>query len=185
MRRIRGCCGRQIEEAAGGDRRRAALLAALAANESGGSRLAFRFVAENHQRLAALLAGGDSVEGVTRAALEKRLKQASAERERAELLKRLAGVHGYTGIPGYLAMVWKVPLETLVDRGRHFELAGRRLEGLCREFGLDPASQAAEIGRAWNAGHPNGRTRSALYSWRLEQRMRLYLQESWEGVDVG
>jgi len=172
---IREACGAEIAEAAGGDRAMETLLAAITANESGGCRQAYRFAPENHERLSALLKGAEGeVEGVTGAQLEQRLAGAPNAAEREALLKRLAGLHGYTLLPGYLSIGWGATLEELVEKTKHFRYAARRLEELCRRFGLDPARQAAEVGRSWSAGHPNGRTRSALYSWRLQERMRLY-----------
>ena len=177
MRWIEQSCGREITEATGGDRVRGALLAAIAANESGGCRQAYRFAPENYQRLLGLLSGGESkVEGLARGPLEKWLSAAASELQRMELLKKLAGLHGYTLIPGYCAIEWKAPIEALVERERHFSFAARRLERLCRDHHLDPTTQAVEVGRCWNAGHPGGRTRSPLYSWRLRERMRLYLE---------
>ena len=176
MRWIREACGREIAEAAEGDPIRSALLAAITANESGGSRQAYRFAPANYERLLGLLAGNETkVDGVTRAQLEKRLNAVKKESDRALLLKQLAGLHGYTGLPGYLSIVWKEPLEALTEKDRHFQLAAQRLEDVCRQFELDPAKHAAEIGRCWNAGCPNGRMRLAMYSWRLQERIRLYV----------
>ena len=171
MRSIQGSYGRLIAEATGGDAARSALLAALAASESGGNRQAYRFVPANHQRLLGLLSGDESrLDGLTRAQLEKRLDAAGSQAERQELLKRLAGLHGYTQIAGYHSIVWKEPLEALAERARHFSFAALLLDRLCREFELDPAWHATELGRRWNAGLD----RSAIYVWRLEERMRLY-----------
>ena len=175
MRRIRENCGSLIEEAAGGDPARGALLAALTANESGGSARAYRFEPNNYERLTKLLAGADeNVDGLTRPQLEGRLGVV-AEGERDTHLKRLAGLHGHTHLPGYCSILWNVPLEALIERRGHFHLAARRLDELCRQFGLEPRRNAAELGRCWNAGHPNGATRSSLYSWRLQTRLKMYL----------
>ena len=175
MRSIREICGRQIEEAAGGDAVLSALLAAITANESGGHRQAYRFDPANHERLAALLRGGEAeVDGVTGAQLEKCLSAARTEAERAALLKKLAGLHGYTQIAGHHSIAWKAPIEELTEKGKHFSFAVLLLERYCREFGLKPGEHAAELGRCWNAGHPYGKTRSALYSWRLRERMKIY-----------
>lgn len=175
MRSIHENCGQVIAEATGGDAVVNSLLAAITANESGGSRQAFRFVPENHQRLIEFLNGGGSqLHGVTRAQVEKRLSAAGSEVERAALLKKLAGLHGYTQIPGYYSIIWKAPVEELAEKTRHFVFAMLLVERICKEFELDPAVHPVELGRCWNAGHPNGRTRSALYSWRLQERMKLY-----------
>ena len=183
MRWIKQSCGREIAEATGGDPVRGALLAAIAANESGGGRQAYRFAPEIYQKLVGLLGGSESkVEALTRTQLEKWLSTAGSEAQRAERLKKLAGLHGYTQIPGYCAIEWKAPLEALTERQRHFDFAVRRLERLCREHQLDPATQAVELGRCWSAGYPNGRTRSAMYSWRLRERMRLYGEMGEAGV---
>ena len=171
MRSIQEGYGRLIAEATGGDAARSALLAALAASESGGNRQAYRFVPANHQRLLGLLSGEESrVDGLTRAQLEKRLSAAGSQAARQELLKRLAGLHGYTQIAGYHSIVWKEPLEALSDKGRHFSFAARLLDRLCLEFELDPARRAPELGRRWNAGLD----RSGIYVWRLLERMRIY-----------
>lgn len=170
MELIRRNCGRQIEEAVGGDPARAALLAAIAASESGGSRKAFRFEPAIHERLVGLLEGGESsVDGVTRVQLEKKLSGMKSEFERNMLLKRLAGMHGYTLLPGYCSLAWKTTLEALTDKERHFAFAARRLEQICREMELDPETQAGEVAWQWN-----GRSRSALDGWRLRVRMGLY-----------
>jgi hypothetical protein len=175
MRSIHETCGALIAEAAGGDLVRGALLAAITANESGGCRSTHRFVPAHYQRLLGLLNGAEQeVGGLTRARLEKQLSTAGSDAERAALLKKLAGLYGYTQIPGYYSIVWKIPLEALAEKGRHFQFAALLLDRFCKEFNLDPAVHAAELGRCWNAGHPNGRTRSALYSWRLLERIRLY-----------
>lgn len=175
MRSIHEACGRFIAEAAGGDAALSALLAAITANESGGCRRGFRFAPSNYQRLTALLAGSEAkVDGVTRAQLEKRLSAARAEAERSALLKQLAGLHGYTQIAGYRSIAWKVPLEALLDKEKHFHFAVDLLKQFCEQFELDPATHAAELGRCWAAGHPNGAPASPLYSWRLQERMRLY-----------
>jgi hypothetical protein len=194
MRSIRESIGVELAEAAKGDKDREALLAAITANESGGSRQAFRFDPETLQKLQALLAGSvKDVEGLTKAHLEKRLQAEESDAARGELLKKLAGSHGYTLIPGYFSILAKTPLEALTDRNKHFHIALKRLEHFCKEFELDPAQHAAALGRAWNTGHPNGRTRSSLYSWRLQERMRLYregegqpvsIPESSPGIDV-
>lgn len=177
MRRIAETCGREIAAATGGDAVRGAMLAAITANESGGWRQTYRFVPANYQKLMALLSGAESnLDGLTRGQLEKSLRVAASEGERTALLKRLAGLHGYTQIAGYFSIIWKVPLDALAEKGRHFQLAARRLDELCREFQLDPALDPVELGRCWNAGHPNGRTRSPLYSWRLQERMKLSLE---------
>ncbi len=178
MRRIRGTCGRQIEEATQGDMMRAALLAAITANESGGNGLVYRFEPSTYCRLHSLLKGEDEdVEGITREQFENFLNGAKAEAARVALLRKAAGRHGYTQIPGCCAVRWKVPLEALLEKERHFHLAARRLEELRLEFHLNPESHALELGRAWNTGHPMGRTRSPLYSWRLGLRRSLYLQK--------
>ncbi len=175
MRLIHETCGRLIAEATGGDAAVSSLLAAITANESGGCRQTFRFAPENYQRLVGLLDGGEKqVDGVTRAQLETRLKAPRTPADREALLKRLAGRHGYTQIAGYYSILWKEPVEALAEKARHFSFAALLLERFCHQFHLDPAVHAAEIGRCWNAGHPSGRTRSALYSWRLQERMRLY-----------
>ncbi len=175
MRSIRESCGAWIAEATGGNAELNALLAAITANESRGCRSAFRFVPALHQELVALGNGsGPKVDGLTRAQLDKCLSAAGSDAERAALLKRLAGLHGYTHIPGYNAILWKAPLEALTEKERHFGFAVRLLERLCREHQLDPAKQAAEIGKRWNGGRCCGRTQSALYGWRLGERMRLY-----------
>jgi len=175
MLRIRENCGEEIDKATGGDRARSALLAAITANESEGRRAAFRFVPELHDKLAAMLQGAEGkVEGVTKAQLEKYLG-AVAEEERAEALKRLAGLHGYTQLPGYYCISWKLPLDALTDKEKHFELAVRRIEEIEKEHKLAPDTQPAELGRYWSTAHPNGKARSALYHWRLQQRMQLYL----------
>ena len=123
MRWIHETCGREIAEATGGDPERSALLAAITANESGGCRQAYRFAPANHQKLLALLDGAESkVDGLTRAQLEKRLSAAGSEAGRAALLKTLAGLHGYTQLAGYFSILWKVDLEALTDKARHFEL---------------------------------------------------------------
>ncbi len=173
MQWIRESCGKEIAHATGGDAARGALLAAIAANESGGCREAYRFSPANHQKLLALLRGEQSDSGgLTRAQLEKRLGIA-AERERTALLKKLAGRHGQTQLAGYHTVVWNVPLEALTDKALHFELAARRLEELCREFELDPATQPLEVGRLWN-GEDGNQLRSGVYAWRLGVRMRLW-----------
>jgi hypothetical protein len=175
MRSIRESCGAEIAEAMGGDRDREALLAAIVANESGGSRQAFRFDPEVLERLRGLLAGTvEEIEGLKKETLEKRLSAEESEAARSELLKKLAGLHGYTMIPGYFTIISKTSLEALTDRSKHFHIAGKRLERFCKKFELDPALHAAALGRCWNTGHPNGRTKSALYSWRLQERIRLY-----------
>ena len=175
MRSIHESCGAAIAEATGGNREWNALLAGIAANESRGCRSAFRFVPALYQELVALLNGsGPKVDGVTRPQLEKFLGAAGSEAERAALLKKLAGLHGYTHIPGYNAILWKAPLEALTEREGHFGLAVRLLERLSRDHQLDPAKDAAEIGRRWNGGRCCGRTQAAMYGWRLGERMRLY-----------
>ncbi|MBI3667257.1 MAG: hypothetical protein HY236_13705 [Acidobacteria bacterium] len=172
---IRQSCGREIAAATGGDPARSALLAAIAANESGGRREAYRFAPAVYQRLMGLLEGSESkIEGLTRAQLEKWLSAAGSEAQRKERLKKLAGLYGYTQIPGYCAIEWKASFGALTDKARHFQFAIRRLDSLCREHQLDPATQAVEVGRCWNTGHPHGRMRSGLYSWRLRERMRWY-----------
>lgn len=177
MRSIYETCGPLIAEATSGDPARSALLAAITANESGGCRTTYRFAPAHYQRLLGLLGGAErDMNGLTRAQLEKRLSAAVSEVERAALLKKLAGLYGYTQIPGFYSIVWKAPLEALPEKSRHFRFAVILLERYCKEFGLDPAAHAAEIGRCWNAGHPNGQTHSALYSWRLRERMRLYTE---------
>lgn len=175
MRAIRENCGASIAEASGSDAAWGALLAAITANESGGCRQTYRFAPENHQRLIALLEGRETkVDGVTRMQLEKRLSAAGSDAERVALLKKLAGLHGYMQIAGHHSIVWKATLEALVEKERHFQFAMLLLKGYCEEFGLEPARHAAELGRCWNAGHPNGATRSPLYSWRLQERMRVW-----------
>jgi len=175
MRSIHESCGALIAEATGGDRERNALLAAIAASESRGCRSAFRFVPALHQELVALWHGsGPKVDGLTRAQLDKCLSAIGSETEKGALLKRLAGLHGYTHIPGYNAIRWKVPLEALSEKERHFGFAARMLERLCQEHRLDPTQHAAEIGRWWNGGRSCGRTQPGLYAWRLGERMRLY-----------
>jgi hypothetical protein len=179
MQWIRETCGAEIDKATGGDRMKSALVAAITANESEGRRQTFRFVPEIHHKLLGLLSGGESkLEGLTKAQLEKFLSGAQTEAERAELLKRLAGLHGYTQLPGYFCIGWKVPLEALTDKERHFELAMRRLEEISKDHKLPPDTDPAELGRYWSSVHPNGRSRSALYLWRLQQRMQLYLEAS-------
>ena len=176
MQWIQGSCGKEITEATGGDAARGALLAAIAANESGGCRDAYRFSPANHQKVVALIRGEEStLSRLTRAALEKWLGKTRSERERAALLKKLAGLHGYTQIAGYYTVIWNVPLEALHDKALHFELAARRLEELCREFELDPETQPIELGRLWNSEDGN-RLRSGVYGWRLGARMRLWGQ---------
>lgn len=175
MMRIRENCGAEIDKATGGDRAKSALLAAITANESEGRRASYRFIPELHDRLAGLLRGTETkVEGVTKAQLEKYLGTAETEGERAELLKRLAGLHGYTQLPGYFCVGWKLPLDTLTDKERHFELAIRRLDEITKEHKLPPDTNPADLGRYWSSAHPNGGARSALYLWRLQQRMQLY-----------
>jgi hypothetical protein len=175
MRSIHENCGAAIAEATAGDASWSALLAAITANESGGCRQTYRFAPENHQRLVALLEGSEAkVEGLTRAQLEKALGAAKSDLEHGMLLKKLAGLHGYTQIAGYHSIGWKTSLEALVEKERHFQFAVRLLQRYCEEFGLEPSSHAVELGRCWNAGHPNGATRSPLYSWRLQERMRIY-----------
>ena len=176
MLRIRENCGGEIDKATGGDPARSALLAAITANESEGRRAAYRFIPELHDKLLGLLRGGEGkVEGVTKAQLEKYLGTAETEGERAELLKRLAGLHGYTQLPGYFCVGWKLPLDVLTDRERHFELAVRRLEEIAKDNKLPPDTNPTDLGRYWSNAHPNGNARSALYLWRLQQRMQLYL----------
>jgi len=173
MERIREACGREIAEATGGDPARSALLAAITANESGGSRQAYRFAPANHLRLQGLLKGAESkVDGLKRAQLEKALSIAHSESEKTTLLQKLAGLHGYTQLAGYFTILWKVPMESLTHKSRHFELAVQRLNQLCEEFQLDPGKNAAELGRYWNPYAPG---RSAMYGWRLQVRMELYL----------
>jgi hypothetical protein len=175
MRSIRDDCGEAIVEACGGDEALTTLVAAIAANESGGSRRGFRFAPPNYVRLTALLAGAEAkFDGVTRVQLEKRLSAAPTESERAALLKQLAGLHGYTQIAGYRSIAWKIPLDALWEKKKHFEFAVELLRGYCGEFGLEPARHALELGRCWSAGHPSGVPASALYTWRLTERMRLY-----------
>jgi hypothetical protein len=177
MLRIRENCGVEIDKATGGDRTLSAFLAAITANESEGRRQAFRFIPELHHKLLGLLHGSETkVEGVTKAQLEKFLGAAENEGARHELLKRLAGLHGYTQLPGYCCISWKIPLDTLTDKEKHFELAIRRLEEIATQFKLPPEAEPAELGRHWSAAHPNGKARSALYLWRLQERMRLYLE---------
>lgn len=177
MLRIRESCGAEIDKATGGDRARSALIAAITANESEGRRAAYRFIPELHHKLLGLLQGGEGkVEGVTKAQIEKYLGTAETEGERAELLKRLAGLHGYTQLPGYYCVGWKLPLDVLTDKERHFELAVRRLDELAKDHKLAPDTEPAELGRYWSTAHPNGKARSALYLWRLQERMRLYLE---------
>ncbi len=179
MLRIRETCGAEIDKATGGDRARSALLAAITANESEGRRQAYRFVPELHHKLLGLLHGSESkVDGLTKAQLEKFLNAAGTEGEKAELLKRLAGLHGYTQLPGYYCITWKLPLEALTDKERHFELVVRRLEEIAKEHKLPPDTDPAELGRYWSNAHPNGKARSALYLWRLQERIRLYLEQS-------
>jgi hypothetical protein len=185
MRSIYEACGPLIAEATGGDPARSALLAAITANESGGCRSTYRFAPVYYQRLLGLRNGAArDVDGLTRAQLERRLRAAGSETEQVVLLKKLAGLHGYTQIPGYYSIVWKVPLEALAEKSRHFQFAVILLERYCTEFGLDPAAHAAELGRCWNAGHLYGRTNSALFSWRLLERMRLY-REMEQGPSSG
>ena len=175
MRSIHETCGRLIAEATAGDAGVSALLAAITANESGGCRQTFRFDPANFQKLAGLLNGSEpKLDGLTRVQLEKHLSAARSDADRRDLLKKLAGLHGYTQIAGYYSIVWKAPLEALIEKSRHFTFALLLLERFCRKFQLDPAVHAAELGRCWNTGHPNGRTRSPLYSWRLQQRIKLY-----------
>ncbi len=175
MRSIHESCGALIAQASGGDAAVNALLAGITANESRGCRSAFRFVPALHQELVALSNGSvPKVDGVTRPQLDKCLSVAGSESEKAGLLKRLAALHGYTHIPGCNAILWKAPLEALTEKERHFGFAVRLLERLCREHDLNPAEHAAEIGRRWNGGRCCGRTQSALYAWRLGERMRLY-----------
>jgi hypothetical protein len=183
MRSIREACGLEIAEATKGDRNKAALLAAITANESGGSRQAYRFEPDNLEKLRALLAGTvPDVDGLKKEALEKKLAAAESELARVELLKKLAGLHGYTLIPGYYSIAAKSTLEGLTDKNKHFHIAAKRLDYFCKEYELDPAVNQASLGRCWNTGHPNGRTRSALYSWRLQERIRLYLEN--EGIEA-
>jgi hypothetical protein len=179
MIRIREGCGAEIDKATGGDRARSALLAAITANESEGRRQAYRFIPDLHQKLLGLLQGAESkFDNLTKAQLEKFLSGAETEGERAELLKRLAGLHGYTQLPGYYCVAWKVSLDALIDKERHFELALRRLEEITKEHKLPAETEPAELGRYWSTAHPNGKARSALYLWRLQQRMQLYLGAS-------
>ena len=175
MRRIREACGREIEAATNGDLTRAALLAAITANESGGSGSAYRFEPLIYSRLQCLLQGEEQeVEGVKREQIEKILRGVKSEFERAALLRKVAGRHGYTQIPGWCAVLWDAPLEDLTRKATHFGLALRRLEELCNCFRLDPERDALDVGRAWSTGHPMGQTRSALYSWRLGLRRSLW-----------
>ena len=175
MRSIHENCGAAIAEATAGDAAWSALLAAITANESGGCRQTYRFAPEKHQRLVELLEGREAkVDGLTRMQLEKALGAASGESERGALLKKLAGLHGYTQIAGYHSIGWKTTLEVLVEKERHFQFAMMLLRRYCEDFGLEPSSHAMELGRCWNAGHPNGATRSPLYSWRLQERMRVW-----------
>jgi hypothetical protein len=177
MLRIRENCGAEIDKATGGDRALSAFLAAITANESEGRRQAYRFIPELHHKLLGLLQGTETkFEGVNKTQLEKYLGSAESEGARQELLKRLAGLHGYTQLPGYCCIGWKIPLDTLTDKEKHFELAIRRLEEIAEHFKLPPEAEPAELGRHWSAAHPNGRARSALYLWRLQERMRLYLE---------
>ncbi len=168
-------CGRRIAKATCGDATRNALLAAIAANESGGRRRHYRFSFENYGRLLGLVEGdASSLNGLTRRQLEKRLRDPAPETESAALLKKLAGLYGYTQIPGYYSIVWNAPLETLMEEETHFSFAAALLDQICRQFHLDPETQAAAIGRCWNSGHASRRASSALYSWRLVERMKLY-----------
>ncbi len=178
MRSIRESCGAAIAEASGGDAAWSALLAAITANESGGCRRTYRFAPENHLRLVAVLEGREAKgDGGTRAQLGKGLREAASDADRVALLKKLAGLHGYMQIAGHHSILWEVTLEELVEKERHFQFAMLLLKGYCEEFGLDPATQAVELGRCWSAGHPNGATRSPLYSWRLQERMRMWREE--------
>ena len=182
MSRIREGCGAEIDKVTGGDRKRSALLAAITANESEGRRQAYRFVPELHDQLVALLAGRETkVHGITKAALEKFLAQAETDGERAELLKRLAGMHGYTQIPGYYCVIWKLPIDALTEKERHFELVQRRLDEISKEHELPPETDPVELGRFWSALQPNGKGRS-LFLWRLQTRIQIYLDTapSWE-----
>jgi hypothetical protein len=175
MRAIHETCGRLIAEAAGGDPDLSALLAAITANESRGCRQTFRFAPERYRKLMELLRGDAAeVDGVSRRQLQERLSGLHSEAEQDGLLKRLAGLHGYTQIAGYYSILWKAPVEALMEKQRHFRFAVLLVERFSREFHLDPAAHPAEIGRCWNAGHPNARTRSALYCWRLQDRMKIY-----------
>jgi hypothetical protein len=175
MRSIHEACGALIREATGDDAAASALIAAIAANESSGQRQAYQFSPGNYNILSELLHGdADKIDGLTGPRLEKRLSAAKSESERLALMKRLAGLHGYTHIPGYYSILWRFPLEALCEKETHFKLAARRLKKICREFRLDPSVDAIEIARRWNGDCMSGAPRSPLYSWRLAERMRLY-----------
>jgi hypothetical protein len=175
MQSIFDNCGRRIAKATCGDATRNALLAAIAANESGGRPGHYRFSFENYGCLLGLLKGDASgPNGLTRRQLEKRLREPGPETESGALLKKLAGLYGYTQIPGYYSIVWNASLEALMEEESHFSFAAALLDRICRQFHLDPETQTAAIGRCWNAGHASGRASSALYSWRLVERMKLY-----------
>ena len=172
MEWIHSSCGREIAEATGGNRSRSALLAALTANESGGRRHRYRFAPGIHERLRELCRAAGEMDGLTSEQLLERLGRAGSEEAKAALLKMLAGLHGYTQMPGYLSVRWGVPVEEFLDPGRHFQYAARRLEDLCSRLGWDAEGNAEGLGRLWTG--ETGNARSGIYGWRLRKRMRLY-----------
>jgi hypothetical protein len=168
-------CGIFIATASGGCAAASAFLAAITANETAGRRQAYRFSPANYEKLAELAKGEiPEFDHVTPLALEGYLTSAKRGVDRAALMKRLAGDHGYTHLPGYCSVLWGLPLEALVSKNQHFELAMRRLSQICREFHLDPAVHPLEIARRWNGGDMGGRAGSGVYSWRLMERIKAY-----------
>ncbi len=83
---------------------------------------------------------------------------------------------GWTQLMGYHSLVWKVPLQELVDSSRHYHFAAKLMAGFTGQYDLDPTKDFEQMARCWNTGRPNGVTYDLQYVANLLRRMEVWKQ---------